>query len=138
MRYLKGSSDKLWGGRFSSSTDPTLEELNNSLRFDKRMYSEDICGSQAYARSLNKINLLTDEETKSICEGLEKVKEEWSSGEIVIKQGDEDVHTVNERRLKVRPQLKLSLSDRKRSLNAFLILPINNFNKPILLRITHT
>lgn len=98
---MKSSSDKLWGGRFSSSTDPTLEELNNSLRFDKRMYAEDIYASQAYARSLNKINLLTDEETKSICEGLEEVKEEWNSGKIIIKQGDEDIHTVNERRLKV-------------------------------------
>ncbi|GLV34240.1 Argininosuccinate lyase [Carabus blaptoides fortunei] len=94
------SSHKLWGGRFTSSTDPTLEELNASLHIDRRLYAEDIAGSQAYARCLNKTNLLTDAETKSICDGLDKVKEEWASGNIEVKPGDEDIHTLNERRLK--------------------------------------
>lgn len=97
----QASSHKLWGGRFTSSTDPSLEELNASLHIDKRLYAEDIEGSQAYARCLNKTNLLTDEETKSICEGLDKVKQEWDSGNIEVKPGDEDIHTLNERRLKV-------------------------------------
>lgn len=65
------------------------------------MYAEDIFGSQAYARCLNKIGLLTDNETKSICKGLDQVKHEWVNDAIIIKAGDEDIHTVNERRLKV-------------------------------------
>lgn len=65
------------------------------------MYAEDIKGSQAYAKALNKINLLTNEECMSIIEGLDAVKEEWDNGKIKIRAGDEDIHTLNERRLKV-------------------------------------
>lgn len=31
-----------------------------------------------------------------------QISGEWSSGAFVIKPGDEDIHTANERRLKVR------------------------------------
>lgn len=64
------------------------------------MYSEDIQGSQAYAQALLKIDLLTEKEANSICQGLEKVKIEWDNKEFLIKDGDEDIHTANERRLK--------------------------------------
>ena len=30
-----------------------------------------------------------------------KVKEEWTSGQFKLQPGDEDIHTANERRLKV-------------------------------------
>lgn len=33
---------------------------------------------------------------------LVQISGEWSSGAFVIKAGDEDIHTANERRLKVR------------------------------------
>lgn len=33
---------KLWGGRFSGSTDPVMEKFNASLPFDKIMWKEDI------------------------------------------------------------------------------------------------
>lgn len=65
------------------------------------MYAEDIAGSQAYARSLKTAELLTNDEVTGICDGLDKVKLEWESGEFLIKEGDEDIHTANERRLKV-------------------------------------
>lgn len=65
------------------------------------MYVEDIVASQAYARSLYTVGLLTDDEVSSICTGLDAVKLEWNSGRFVIKNEDEDIHTANERRLKV-------------------------------------
>lgn len=36
-----------------------MEEFNASLKFDKRMYKEDIFGSQVYADALNRVGLLT-------------------------------------------------------------------------------
>ena len=45
-------STKLWGGRFSGSTDELVERLNNSLSFDSRMWREDIDGSIAHATML--------------------------------------------------------------------------------------
>ncbi|KFQ40202.1 Argininosuccinate lyase, partial [Mesitornis unicolor] len=46
--------DKLWGGRFSGSTDPVLESLNASISFDQRLAKVDIQGSMAYAKALEK------------------------------------------------------------------------------------
>lgn len=93
------STKKLWGGRFTGKTDPLMEKFNESLPFDKRMWAEDIRGSQAYAKALSKAGILTKSEAETIVEGLSKVYEEWKAGAFVIKQGDEDIHTANERRL---------------------------------------
>lgn len=90
---------KLWGGRFTGKTDPLMEKFNESLPFDKRMWAEDIRGSQAYAKALSKAGILTQEEATTIVAGLSKVHDEWKAGVFVIKQGDEDIHTANERRL---------------------------------------
>ena len=43
---------KLWGGRFEGSTDELVERLNNSLRFDARLWPYDIQGSIAHATML--------------------------------------------------------------------------------------
>lgn len=56
-------------------------------------------GSQAYARALSKAGVLTEEEAATIVEGLNKVAKEWETDTFEIKQGDEDIHTANERRL---------------------------------------
>lgn len=56
-------------------------------------------GSQAYAKALARAGVLTAEEAAQIVEGLSKVAAEWESGSFVIKSGDEDIHTANERRL---------------------------------------
>lgn len=62
-------------------------------------------GSQAYAKALAKAGILTDEEASTLVEGLDRVAAEWAAGTFEVKQGDEDIHTANERRLSelVRP-----------------------------------
>ncbi|EPQ28456.1 uncharacterized protein PFL1_03759 [Pseudozyma flocculosa PF-1] len=91
---------KLWGGRFTGTTDPLLFEYNESLSYDKRMHAQDIRGSQAYARALVKCNILTESEKDEIVAGLDKVGQEWKDGTFKIQPDDEDIHTANERRLK--------------------------------------
>lgn len=90
---------KLWGGRYSKGMDHVLSKVNNSLKVDKRLFSEDLDGSIAYARSLAEAKLLTQSEFKVICYGLETIRDEWKKGIIKLMPRDEDVHTVNERRL---------------------------------------
>jgi argininosuccinate lyase len=90
---------KLWGGRFTGKTDPLMEKFNESLPFDKRMWAEDIRGSQAYAKALAKCGILTQQEGNTLVEGLSKIHTEWQEGTFIIKKGDEDIHTANERRL---------------------------------------
>ncbi|GMH41966.1 hypothetical protein BSKO_09885 [Bryopsis sp. KO-2023] len=94
-----GGAKRLWGGRFTGATDPLMEKFNESLSFDQRMWAEDIRGSQSYAKALEKVGILSGEETKQIIDGLDKVGEEWENGSFEVKSGDEDIHTANERRL---------------------------------------
>ncbi|XP_029925568.1 argininosuccinate lyase [Myripristis murdjan] len=92
--------DKLWGGRFVGDTDPVMEKFNASISYDQRMWDADIRGSKAYVKALEKAELVTTEEMNSILQGMDQVSQEWSKGAFVIKPGDEDIHTANERRLK--------------------------------------
>lgn len=91
---------KLWGGRFTGSTDPIMHAFNESLSYDKRMWAQDIRGSQAYARALVGCQILNEQECQEIVQGLSKVGEEWKAGTFKVEADDEDIHTANERRLK--------------------------------------
>uniref|UniRef100_K1QBQ2 Argininosuccinate lyase n=1 Tax=Magallana gigas TaxID=29159 RepID=K1QBQ2_MAGGI len=91
---------KLWGGRFTGATDPVMEKFNASIHYDKRMWREDVQGSKAYVKAIQKVGLVTEDECKLILSGLEKVADEWECGKFEIKETDEDIHTANERRLK--------------------------------------
>ncbi|KAM6239030.1 argininosuccinate lyase-like [Spheniscus humboldti] len=97
---MAAEGDKLWGGRFSGSTDPVMEMLSASITYDQRLSEVDIRGSMAYAKALEKAGILSKPELEKILSGLEKISEEWSKGTFVVKQSDEDIHTANERRLK--------------------------------------
>ena len=66
------------------------------------MWSQDIRGSIAYAKSIQKVGILTPEETAAIVSGLEAVSPEWTSGTFELKPVDEDIHTANDRRLTER------------------------------------
>ena len=56
-------------------------------------------GSQAYVKALSKAGVVTEDEAATIVGGLNSVAKEWQSDTFEIKQGDEDIHTANERRL---------------------------------------
>lgn len=90
---------KLWGGRFSASAAKILDEFNASLPFDKKLYKQDILGSQTHAKMLAKCGILTQSEAEKICEGLEQVKEEIERGEFEFILSDEDIHMAVEKRL---------------------------------------
>lgn len=87
------------GGRFKGGTDPIMEKFNESISFDKRMWAQDIRGSIAYAKAIQKVNIITEDECNLLITGLEKVYKEWESNTFTIQPGDEDIHTANERRL---------------------------------------
>jgi argininosuccinate lyase len=76
-----------------------MEKFNESLPMDRRMWSEDIQGSQAYARALARAGVLTADEAAQIVDGLAAVRAEWAADAFLVKPGDEDIHTANERRL---------------------------------------
>ncbi len=91
--------NKPWGGRFTESTDAFVEEFTASVSFDQRMYAQDIAGSQAHARMLAKIGVLTKDECDSIVQALDAIKQEIQGGEFNWRVDLEDVHMNIESRL---------------------------------------
>lgn len=89
----------LWGGRFSEPTDADLRNLNDSIDFDQRMVMQDIAGSIAYARAIQRAGVISVEEADTLIRGLEAVRAEFERAEFVLADGDEDIHTAVERRL---------------------------------------
>jgi len=87
------------GGRFKGGNDPIMEKFNESINFDKRMWDQDIRGSIAYAKGIAKAGIITSDEEALLISGLGQVRDEWKNGSFVLKPGDEDIHTANERRL---------------------------------------
>jgi len=98
---MNGTRGRLFGagGRFRAGNDPIMEKFNESIHFDKRMWSQDLQCSMAYAKAIFHIGILTKDECNTIIHGLEQVHQEWTQGAFVIQPGDEDIHTANERRL---------------------------------------
>ena len=90
---------KLWGGRFTEGADPTAARFTASLGFDRRLWPYDIAGSVAWARALQRAGLLTEDERRTIADGLGAVRAELASGRFVFRPELEDIHTNIERRL---------------------------------------
>lgn len=90
---------KIWGGRFSASTDSLMEEFNASIPFDYILFQEDIKGSKAHATMLQKIGVLNLEELQQITTGLDQIDKELNKGKFNIDLADEDIHMAVEKRL---------------------------------------
>ena len=93
---------KLWQGRFSKEIDPKTNDFNSSIKFDSRMYKEDIDGSIAHASMLCTQGIISCEDLKSIIDGLNAIKTEIESGELLIDPNAEDIHTFVEGELTKR------------------------------------
>ncbi|MBL1292786.1 MAG: argininosuccinate lyase [Thiotrichales bacterium] len=92
-------NDKLWGGRFSESTDAFVEDFTASVAFDQRLYRHDIAGSRAHALMLARCGIIGDDDCQQILAGLDKVIAEIESGDFKWSVSLEDVHMNIESRL---------------------------------------
>ena len=93
---------KLWGGRFSKTTDEMINEFQASIDFDKRMYYEDIKGSIAHATMLKKCNIITEKDHENIVNGLTAILNDIESGNFSFDIALEDIHMNIEKRLTER------------------------------------
>ncbi len=90
---------QLWHGRFAGGPAAALQQLNDSLPFDQRMFREDIDGSRAHVTMLAEVGLLTAEERDGILTALTQVETEIAEGTLEWAASDEDIHTAVERRV---------------------------------------
>lgn len=95
----KPGGKKLWGGRFQESQSDLMERIGESISFDRELYKQDIQGSIAHAKMLQKIGILNSSELKSIEKGLKQVEKEIESGNFVYDFSLEDIHMHIESRL---------------------------------------
>ncbi len=86
------ANDKLWGGRFCAKTDEMTDDFNSSIRFDKRLYLEDIEGSLAHTRMLEKQGIISPVESKCIQDGLKKILTDIETGNVTFDVSCEDIH----------------------------------------------
>jgi argininosuccinate lyase len=93
---------KLWGGRFEAGPSEVFERFSGSLHFDRRLIDADIRGSQAFARALERVGILTAGERSQIVEAFDAMRQEARAPEFFAGASDEDVHTLVIRKLKER------------------------------------
>ncbi len=90
---------KLWGGRFNKELDKIANDFNSSIAVDRRMYQEDITGSIAHATMLWETGIITEDDFRSIKNGLAEILEDIDSGKLEIDLKAEDIHMFVEQEL---------------------------------------
>ncbi len=86
------AKEKLWGGRFSKATDTLVDDFNSSIRFDARMYAQDILGSQAHAEMLGRQGIIPKADAELIVKTLGEIKEDIEDGKVEFLIDAEDIH----------------------------------------------
>jgi argininosuccinate lyase len=92
-------SQKTWGGRFEGGTDARVEAFTESISYDRRLYRQDVRASQAHARMLAQVGLLTADEAERIAAALDAIAGRIERGDFKFDIELEDVHTHVERSL---------------------------------------
>ncbi len=83
---------KLWGGRFSKATDTQVDDFNSSIRFDARMYAQDIAGSCAHAKMLGKQGIIPQEDADLIVKTLKEILADIEENKVEFSVDAEDIH----------------------------------------------
>jgi argininosuccinate lyase len=96
------ATHKTWGGRFSGETDRRVEEFTESISYDRRLYRHDVIASQAHARMLAHVGILTAAEAEQIAAALDAIAGEIERGSFTFSTSLEDIHTHIEQALIAR------------------------------------
>lgn len=90
---------KLWGGRFTKSTNELVDAYTASISYDQELAKEDIQGSIAHVTMLGECGIISAEESAMIQEGLRKILKKVEKGEAEFSVDQEDIHMNIERML---------------------------------------
>ena len=94
--------DKIWAGRTDGATDSVADDFNSSVKFDKRLYREDIAGSIAHVKMLSKQSIVSEKDAETLTTALEGILNDIESGKLAIDEKAEDIHTFVETVLTAR------------------------------------
>lgn len=93
---------QLWKGRFKKELAKETNDFNSSIKFDSRMFEEDIKGSIAHATMLGATGIIDKSESDKIVDGLNGILDDIKSGKLAIDMSAEDIHTFVEGELTAR------------------------------------
>ncbi len=83
---------KMWAGRTDGITSSAADDFNSSIRFDRRMFEEDIRGSAAHAQMLADCGIISRADADAILSGLDGILADLHSGKLVFDSKAEDIH----------------------------------------------
>lgn len=89
----------MWGGRFGGAPEPLMAEINASIRFDKRLWREDIQASKAHAAMLRDCGIIGKRAAAAILDGLDRIAAEYERDGVPEQTELEDIHMTVEQRL---------------------------------------
>ncbi len=89
----------MWGGRFAEGPSAVMREINASIPFDKRMWRQDLRGSQAHVAMLGAQGIVAAEDAAAIHAGLGEVAADFEAGGVPEDLALEDIHMLAESRL---------------------------------------
>ncbi len=92
----------MWAGRFAKALDSKADDFNSSIRFDCKMYRQDIEGSVAHANMLAKQGIISCDDCKKIVAGLGEILDDIDSGKLAFDMNCEDIHMFVEAELTKR------------------------------------
>ena len=93
---------KMWAGRASGETNQIADDFNSSIRFDCRMYRQDIRGSMAHAAMLGARGIITPAEAERLIDGLQGILDDLDAGALAFDPAAEDIHMFVEQVLTER------------------------------------
>ena len=93
---------QLWKGRFKKELAKETNDFNSSIKFDKRMFEEDIKGSIAHATMLGATGIIERSESEKIVQGLSEIYNDLKNGKLAVDMEAEDIHTFIEGELTAR------------------------------------
>ncbi len=99
-KNMNYQANQMWGGRFDQQPSSLMQEINQSITFDHKLYKHDILGSIAHSKMLAKVGIITKSEASLLEKGLKQIKKEIESGDFEFKIELEDIHMNIESRLK--------------------------------------
>jgi argininosuccinate lyase len=93
------TANTAWGGRFAGGPAEIMQRINVSIDIDKRLYAQDIAGSQAHCAMLVRQKILSPEDGQAIAQGLAQIRTEIEAGDFPFRAEHEDIHLNIEARL---------------------------------------
>jgi argininosuccinate lyase len=95
----RSQGQTLWGGRFNAKPAAIMQAINVSIGVDQRLWQQDLAGSRAHCRMLEKQGIVAAADAAAILGGLDTIEGEIRDGSFPFRDAYEDIHMNVEARL---------------------------------------